>query len=147
MVATPEDERRTLEWTSGQAVKLADGSVWSLPRFDLALLVTQPELVEHLRRILRMESNLARSDADPALGSRLAVARFTQYHTLAGQLLRINYELATDEWNAILPLERGEWFIDLVRELGNAIVAAIVGDWRGLAFSFLAVEPGFVLSN
>ena len=147
MQATHESDHRGATWTRGPAVRLADGSTWFLPRLDLPLLATQPDLGEDLRQLLWAEGELGRLGPDSIARGCLATTRFDLYRIVAGRLLRLNYDRADDEWDDALPPGRGEWLADLARDLGDALILAITGDWRPLAFPVLAADEVAVLCN
>lgn len=142
-----ESDRRGPRWTRGAAVRLADGSTWFLPRLDLPLLATQPELGEDLRQLLWAEGELGRLDPDSIARGCLTATRFDLYRIVAGRLLRLNYDRADDEWDEALPPGLGEWLVDLARHVGDALVEAITTDWRPLAFPVLADDEVAVLCN
>ena len=147
MQVTHESDRRGASWTRGPAVRLADGSTWFLPRLDLPLLATQPDLGEDLRQLLWAEGELGRLDPDSIARGCLMATRLDLYRAVAGRLLRLNYDRTGEEWGDALPPGCGDWLVDLARLVGDALVEAITGDWRPLAFPVLAADEVAVLCN
>ena len=145
--AIEEVERRALAWTAGPTVILADGSVWFFPRLDLALLATQPELIDELRQLLTLERALTRLEPGSIRRDEQAHDRLTVYHAFARRLLALNYDLTDDEWLEVLPNSHEPWFLNLVCHLGDALILAVLDDWRGLAVPFLGATSNTVLSN
>ena len=145
MRVIPEQDCRATSWTPGAIVTLADSSAWYLPHLDLPLLATQPGLIAAIKRVLGAASDLAK--LDPEVENDLALATFDHYADLTQRLLLLNYELTDLELGEILPADRGDWFADLVIALGDALVLAIVTDWRPFASAFFEAAPAAVLAN
>ena len=97
-----ESDSRRPGWTCGTPVRLGDGSWWTLPRVELADLITSAGLRDDLARALE----LARDAQGEPEGSRSEILRHMKYHmhmaTVGVRLLQLNYDLPDRAWGSLL---------------------------------------------
>ena len=134
---TPVDELwcRRPGWTRGLPVRLADGSLWSIPKLDVVILITVPEMCADLTRAFDLADEIDREEED---GKEHAVKVLRHHAHLANigvRLLQLNYDLPDEAWNGLLN------FMDLSAMLElTVVVAGVVIDTIALWMPFVLVE-------
>ena len=123
--AISEFRRRRLGWHGGQAVRLADGMLWSLPKIDVLVLMTSPKLQDDLIRAFELADEIQRErdgSREHALGLMLYHAHMAN---VGIRLLQVNYDLPDDNWKAMLGFADLFGMLDLTLkvslEIGNSV--------------------------